>query len=504
MNAVRLSRRVCLRLLASSSVVGLLAACGGSATATTGTTAASVASSVAPSSSAAPAVSSTEQSTTTATVASSSSAVSSSATATASDAASAPAANVLTLEFWNPATDQPELSVIEDLVAKFNKQQPDFQVKNTPVGGDNNYEKYTTAMAGGVPPGAIMTYSWQPVPGWAYAGALLPLDPYMAQLKIDKNDYFPIVWSMVFLHGHLWGFLQEVDSSALALNRSMLSKNGLDPAQPPKTIAELEDMSAKLTQRDSSGAITQLGIVPTAAQGGNITPWLAVFGGMYYDTIKGQFTIYRPENITALDWAAGQWKKVGGRPALDAFTKKYSGKAHDNPFTLEHEALMVMREYQPIQYHKEYPSLDWANAFLPAQPPVLYGTSVADGANVFVVAKGVAHSEQSVTVTKWMGGPDATLEWCVGANNIPPVKAVALGPDFVKQAPLMKVWLDQFALSKDENHLVGAITHPAFAEFSKLQGPIQSDILDGKVSADAGLKQLQQLMQPVLAKYAGW
>jgi len=45
----------------------------------------------------------------------------------------------------------------------------------------------------------------------------------------------------------------------------------------------------------------------------------------------------------------------------------------------------------------------------------------------------------------------------------------------------MKVWLDTIALSKDENHLVGAITHPAVQEFSKLQGPIQNDILDGKM-----------------------
>ena len=242
----------------------------GSATLATATSATS---SAAPASSAAV---TSAASTAAAAVATSSSA----ASTTAATATAAPAAKVLTLEFWNPATDQPELSVIEDLVAKFNKQQPDFQVKNVPGDPGNNYEKYTTVMAGGVPPDAIMTYSWQQVPGWAYQGALVPLDPYMAQMKIDKNDYFPIVWSMVFLHGHLWGFLQEFDSSALALNRSIFSKYGLDPTKPPKTITELDDLNAKLTQHDSSGAISQLGVVPAAPQGGNITPWLAVFGGM--------------------------------------------------------------------------------------------------------------------------------------------------------------------------------------------------------------------------------
>ena len=51
-------------------------------------------------------------------------------------------------------------------MAKFNKQQPDFQVKNVPGDPGNNYEKYTAVMAGGVPPDAIMTYSWSPVPNW--------------------------------------------------------------------------------------------------------------------------------------------------------------------------------------------------------------------------------------------------------------------------------------------------------------------------------------------------
>ncbi|HEV7215746.1 MAG TPA: extracellular solute-binding protein [Chloroflexota bacterium] len=510
MHAVRLSRRTLLSLVVSSSV-GLLAACGGAATATTGTTTAapasatSAAASVAAATSASPTASAATQSAVS-TAATTVATASGAASVTASAATAKPAAQGLTLEFWNEANDQPELSVIQDLVAKFNKQEPDFQVKNAPVASGTNYEKYTAAMAGGAPPDAFMTYSWTPVPGWAYQGAILPLDPYMAQMKINKDDYFPIVWSMVYLHGHLWGFLQEFDSSALALNRSIFNKYGLDPTKPPTTIAELDDLNAKLTQHDSSGAITQLGLVPAAPQGGNITPWLAAFGGMYFDTIKGQFTIYRPENIAALDWVAGWWKKAGGRAAINDFNKKNSStsNSHVNTFTLEKQGLMVMREYQPIQYKKEFPNLDWANAFLPVQPPTFAGTSVADGANVFVVAKGIAHPEQSITFVKWMGGPAATLEWCGGANNVPPVKAAALGADFAQQAPLMKVWLDAIALSKDENHLVGAITHPAFQEFSKLSGPIQNDILDGKVSADAGLQQLQQLMQPVLAKYPGW
>jgi len=426
---------------------------------------------------------------------------------TSAASAAAAIAKGPTLDFWNPAqtNDQPEFSIIQDLEAKFNKQQPDFQVKNSPIDTANNYEKYTAAIAGGAPPDLILTYDWDPVPGWAYQGALLSLDPYMAQMKINKGDYFPVVWSMLNLHGHFWGFLQEFDSCTLAINRSLFQQYGLDPTKPPKTIAEFDDLNAKLNQFDSSGAITQLGMVPYGPQGGYNTPWLAVFGGMFYDTLQGRFTIYRPENVAALDYLAG-WRKKVGQAALNDFAKKNksSTSSYANPFTLEKQAMMVMQSWQPLPFQKLFPHLDWANALLPVQPPVFYGTSTADAANVFVVPKGGAHPEQSATLAKWMGGPEATMEWCAQTGGIPPITAVALGQDFAKQAPFMKGWLDTIALSKDQNHLVGAITHPAFQEFNKLQGPIWDDVLNGKVNADAGLKQLEQLMQPVLAKYQGW
>jgi ABC-type glycerol-3-phosphate transport system substrate-binding protein len=510
MHVVRLSRRTCLSLVVSGSV-GLLAACGGAAAVTTSVTTSvstaapsSAASSAVPASSAAITSAGTRSAapTTAATVATSSSVASTSAAS-----AAAPTAKGLTLDFWNPAqsNDQPEFSIMQDLEAKFNQQEPTFQVKNSPIDTANNYEKYTAAIAGGAPPDLILTYDWDPVPGWAYQGALLSLDPYMAQMKINKGDYFPIVWSMLNLHGHFWGFLQEFDSNTLPINRSLFQKYGLDPTKPPKTIAEFDDLNVTLTQFDSSGAITQLGMVPYGPQGGYNTPWLAVFGGKFYDTLQGQFTIYRPENIAALDYLAG-WRKKVGLTALNDFSKKNksSTNSYANTFTLEKQAMMVMQSWQPIPFQKLFPRLAWANALLPVQPPVFYGTSTADAANVFVVPKGVAHPQQSVTLAKWMGGPEATMEWCVQTGGIPPITAVALGQDFAKQAPFMKAWLDIVALSKDQNHLVGAITHPAFQEFNKLQGPIWDDTLNGKISADAGLKQLEQVMQPVLAKYPGW
>jgi len=282
-----------LRLLGGgglTAVIGVsLAACGAAATTTlTSTSAAAVTSAAATS---APATSA---------------ATSSAAATVAATSSAAVAAKGLALDFWNPATDTLGKAILAGLVDTFNAQNTSFTVKDSPVVSDNNYEKYTAAMAGGAPPDAIMTYDYTPLPVWAYGDALLALDSYAAQEKINKDDYFPIVWPMISLKGHLWGFMQEFDSGTLSWNTDLFTKHGLDLAKPPKTISELDDMIAKLTQKDSSGAITQLGMVPGDANGGSDTYWLAAFGGMYYDTLKAEFTITRPENIAAwTGWPAG-------------------------------------------------------------------------------------------------------------------------------------------------------------------------------------------------------
>jgi ABC-type glycerol-3-phosphate transport system substrate-binding protein len=192
---------------------------------------------------------------------------------------------------------------------------------------------------------------------------------------------------------------------------------------------------------------------------------------------------------------------VGGRPAIDAFNKLFTQKNDQNGFTQGKQGLAIIGEYNPIVYKKEFPNFNFTTGYLPVQTGVTYGTGIAGGGNVFVIPKNAPHPQQSVDFIKYMGGPAAVLEWNVKENNLPPVKSVALDPAFAKQVPLMQTWLDMVKLSSTENHLVGPIAHPAVQEFGTLKGPILNNILDGKIGAREGLQQLEQQMQPVLAKY---
>jgi multiple sugar transport system substrate-binding protein len=520
------------RLLGTTGVLALLAACGQAATTGASTSAAGSTAAPAPStaavasSSAAPtttalssaatsAVTTTATSgaavTTSATSAAATTASASSAAATAaataptttasasSAAAAAPGGATITLDFWNPASDTNGKAIIADLVSQWNKQNPSLPVKDTVVGNDNNYVKYTSALAGGAPPDAIMTYDYDPMPGWAYGGALLPLDAYAAQMKINQSDYFPIVWPMMSFQGHIWGFLQEFDSELYGWNQDLFAKNGLS-STPPKTIAELDDLNTKLTVHDSSGAITQLGIAPGygGVRGGSDGTWVAVFGGMYYDTLKQEFTITRAENAAALDWMAGWWKKLGGRSTLDAYNKAVNGQGG---LANGKQAMGIVTSHLPNDWKTQYPSLNMETALTPTQPGVFYGTASAGGGNLFCVAKGVKHQQESASFIKYMGDPAAVTAWDARENNMPPLKSVALSADFAKQVPGMHAFLQMLQLSATDNHITGPIVHPVIDEFNDLKGKTVNDILDGKVTAAQGLQQLDSLTKAAMSKY---
>lgn len=504
------------RLLGTTGVLALLAACGqaattnGSATvagsAAPTTPAAVTSSTVATSSSAAPTT--TASSATTSTAASStalaatttaSTTAPAAATTATSAAAAAPGSATITLDFWNPASDTNGKAIIADLVSSWNKQNPSLPVKDTVVGNNDNYVKYTSALAGGTPPDAIMTYDYNPLPGWAYGGALLPLDAYAAQMKINQSDYFPIVWPMMSFNGHIWGFLQEFDSELYGWNQDLFAKNGLS-ATPPKTIAELDDLNTKLTLHDSSGAITQLGIAPgySGVKGGSDGTWVAVFGGMYYDTLKQEFTITRAENAAALDWMAGWWKKLGGRSTLDAYNKAVNGQGG---LANGKQGMGIVTSHLPYDWKTQYPSLKMETALTPTQPGVFYGTASAGGGNLFCVAKGVKHQQESASFIKYMGDPAAVTAWDARENNMPPLKSVALSADFAKQVPGMHAFLDMLKLSATTNHITGPIVHPVIDEFNTMKGKTVNDILDGKVSAGQGLQQLDALTKAAMSKY---
>ncbi|NPV79230.1 MAG: hypothetical protein HPY52_02975 [Firmicutes bacterium] len=85
------------------------------------------------------------------------------------------------------------------------------------------------------------------------------------------------------------------------MNVDMLEECGIDATRAPVSIAELDEMAAKISKRDASGKFNRVGFIPWL---GNWYPagWFWAFGSELYDANTKRPTLDKMENIKAFEW----------------------------------------------------------------------------------------------------------------------------------------------------------------------------------------------------------
>nr|WP_286207691.1 sugar ABC transporter substrate-binding protein [Hephaestia sp. MAHUQ-44] len=129
-----------------------------------------------------------------------------------------------------------EGEVIGALIAGFEAQHPDIEVRVTALPNNGAHEKLLTGFAGdSLPDMAQMGNTW--VPEFEALGALVPLDARVAATPaIDRADYVEGVWASNVIDGRLYGLPWYVDTRLLFYRRDILKRAGFDT--PPVTWAE--------------------------------------------------------------------------------------------------------------------------------------------------------------------------------------------------------------------------------------------------------------------------
>ncbi len=397
-----------------------------------------------------------------------------------------PSGKVTTVTFFSPASDTLGDEIMRDQTKKFNAANKSIQVDYVFTATDENYKQYTTAIVAGSAPDVMMTYDYPPIPQWQAKGLIQPLDQYKAEMKIKQEDYFANVWQMVNFGGKFYGFLQEFDVSLLAIGNDLVSKAGLNPNTPPKTIDELDDWNNRVMVKDG-GAVTRVGIVPW--RHGGYDQWAGLHGGGYFDAATGKFTINSKENVASLAWMAKSAKNYGGYDAVEALhkAKSLTGRPqyYDGTVVLHNAG-----EYRPVVYQKESPDWKFSIAFWPTVSGVTYGTAQTGGGNIFVQPKGAPHPKEGVAVMKFFAGADMVWDWNVRENNLPPVKSVANDPKFKDAVPLMAKWIDMLKIDK----MKPALTTPLVDYFGTKRSEWGVKALKGEVSAQQALDELAREM----------
>lgn len=303
------------------------------------------------------------------------------------------------LRYWEKWTG-PEGDAIQHVVDRFNESQDRIWVQLVPVA--DPMSKAMVAIGGGDPPDVIGLFSYN-VPQFAEARAAMPFDAFSSGSgMIDTSIYKPAVAKMLSHAGRQWAGVNTCYTLALYCNRSLLASVGAHA--PPRTIAELDELSGRLDQRDTAGRLSRVGFLPSLPSWWPYF-WPIMFGGSLYDAVSDRATVASPECVGAYEWISRCASRIGPS-AAGAFANSFARSFHspDDPFIAGHTAMIVQGPWLANFLRRYAPALDYVAVPVPLaadvpEPEVPRGMLEAD---VLIIPRGCPHPEESFAFLRYM------------------------------------------------------------------------------------------------------
>jgi len=120
--------------------------------------------------------------------------------------------------FWNLFTAGDQLKVITELVDRFNRSNPDYEVEKVDIPYQHIHPKMLPAVAGGTPPD-VSIFDRYLVASYAARGAFVPLDDRVAAAGLTREQFFDAPWDECFYDGKQYAVPYDTDVRVMYYNK---------------------------------------------------------------------------------------------------------------------------------------------------------------------------------------------------------------------------------------------------------------------------------------------
>ncbi len=411
----------------------------------------------------------------------------------ACEKAAAPAKGRVLVEYWEKWTGF-EADAMRAVVDDFNASQDRIFVEYSSISQIDH--KLMLATAGGVPPDVAGVYT-RMIPVYSENNALTPLDEMAAGAHITRDKYIDVFWRMCVHRDHLWALPSTPASIGLIWNKKLFREAGLDPNQPPRSIAELEQFNEKLLKRRPDGSLQSIGFIPEMP--GWWDPlWGYRFGGALWNG-SNAITANSPENVAAYQWIESYPKRFGVHDLL-TFCDGFGNVASpQNPFFTGRVA-MEMDGVWVYNFIKNYapPDFEWGVAPFPsADPERLKDVNIVE-MDGLVIPAGAKHPKEAFEFIKYVNSQKPMEKLCLGQRKFSPLRECS--PEFIRNHP--NPWIAEFiALAKSPN----AFCAPSLATYTEYANDMKdadNRIWTGKATAKDALDDVQPRQQQLFERGA--
>ena len=374
------------------------------------------------------------------------------------------AAEKIELQFWHAMSRHRE-KTLNDLVDKFNKNNPDIkviakQIKSRDMRMGNDYHALYKAilenLAKRTPPDITQVYeNW--ACQWIEIGMLMPLQDYIGkpdgipQSEID--DLIPIFKEANTYDGKVWTLPFNKSIYVLYYNKDVFNAAGLTP---PKTWDQFREVAKKLTARNGE-EVKRYGIIfyPSVDLFGH---YLYANGGSFIDNNKAVFN--SPIGVKNLEFWVNLVHK--DRSALASF--------NDRKEFMAQRSAMYIDTTSRIGSFQKNAKFNWGVSLLPAGTTRKYqfaGTNLAIFSHLSPEKRKAA-----VRFVRFMTNKESTTYWAINTGYLP-VRTSA-----IKSAEYQKLIKQDPRYGYGIEALKYAVVQPKVAAWEMIRGIVDDAMFE--------------------------
>lgn len=354
-------------------------------------------------------------------------------------------------------------------------------------------QRLLVAIAGGDPPDIAGLIDSR-IPQYADQDALLALDDLAREQGVDLAAFKPIWIDLCRFDGRLYALPSTPFTIGLFYNRALFREAGLDPDNPPRTLDELNAAAIKLTKRDATGRIRQLGFSTSHTMLG-WWPWVwpYYFGGRPWDGHR--YVLDSAEGRAAAAWIAELRSALDPQRCLDFELTAGAIESAQNPFMAGKLAMLSQGPWFCNWIRKYTPDLDYAVAPFPSS--TVGGGNVFASEDVFVIPRSAPHPREALAFLTWVTRQRNIEELCENHGKASPFKLPSAEFFEGHPNPFVRVFDDMAASPR----AFGFPSMPMWAEVEVELKAANLDLLSGRKSPEAIIAETQPRLDAIVGEY---
>jgi len=396
--------------------------------------------------------------------------------------------------YYPVAVGGPITKVIDDMIAEFEKANPDIKVKAVYAGNyDDTRVKALAAFKANQPVQLSVLFSID-VFELIDQDVIVPFDEFATSAE-DKQwlaSFYPALMENSKAKGKIWGIPFQRSTIVMYHNKDAFKEAGLDPNKPPATWDEMVATAQKLTKKDASGNVTRWGVhIPSTGYAYWMFQALCIQNGQVLMNQDGNKTNFdHPDVIEALQY----WRDLAAKHKVMPEGTIDWGTLRQK--FLEGATAMMWHTTGNLTAVKEGAKFDFGVSMLPAKKR---RGSPTGGGNFYIFKKASAEERKAaLKFIKFMTAPELTARWSIATGYVATRADAYKTPTldkYVAEFPAAAVARDQFQYSVAE-----FATHENARNKKALDDAIQSVVTGAKPAKDA-LTAAQQQAERVLKDY---